>query len=532
MVPLKQKINLVNIMNSDIFSYMVLISVSGVLTSILGMYAFAKRKTFSAGKTFVWIAVTSAIYIFGHAFELTADSLAEIKFWIAFQYAGLPFISPITLVMVMRFTGLDRYLTTLNLILLYTIPFISMVMVVTNDWHGLFYTGYHLHREGSYLLVDMDVGFWYVIHGSFTFGSLFAGACMVVWYWKKAGFAYRRQLMTMFAGLTIPMTASFLYLMGYSPYGMDPVPMVMCLTSFLYLRAFFMDRLTAAPIAKERVFESMRDGVLVFAQDDGLVDFNPAAEEMLPGLDSSSIGENMKVVLQPVAAYSGTGADGGSYSGIHKFESEAETYIQIHSFPIKKSSGELAGTTVILSNITQEVQLRQKLEELAFKDGLTGIYNRTYFIEQSGRLLKEAEAAGGTMSVILFDIDYFKKINDQYGHLQGDEALRHIARVSGSLLGGGSIFARYGGEEFVICLPGADLESAADQAEKIRAGIEEVFLPSETGMISLTASFGAAEAAPGMTLERLLHNADTALYQSKNGGRNRVTCCESPVSVS
>ncbi|SIE54554.1 Uncharacterised protein [Mycobacteroides abscessus subsp. abscessus] len=66
--------------------------------------------------------------------------------------------------------------------------------------------------------------------------------------------------MTMFAGLTIPMTASFLYLMGYSPYGMDPVPMVMCLTSFLYLRAFFMDRLTAAPIAKERVFESMRDG--------------------------------------------------------------------------------------------------------------------------------------------------------------------------------------------------------------------------------------------------------------------------------
>lgn len=532
MVPLKQKINLVNIMNSDIFSYMVLISVSGVLTSILGMYAFAKRKTFSAGKTFVWIAVTSAIYIFGHAFELTADSLAEIKFWIAFQYAGLPFISPITLVMVMRFTGLDRYLTTLNLILLYTIPFISMVMVVTNDWHGLFYTGYHLHREGSYLLVDMDVGFWYVIHGSFTFGSLFAGACMVVWYWKKAGFAYRRQLMTMFAGLTIPMTASFLYLMGYSPYGMDPVPMVMCLTSFLYLRAFFMDRLTAAPIAKERVFESMRDGVLVFAQDDGLVDFNPAAEEMLPGLDSSSIGENMKVVLQPAAAYSGTGADGGSYSGIHKLESEAETYIQIHSFPIKKSSGELAGTTVILSDITQEVLLRQKLEELAFKDGLTGIYNRTYFIEQSGRLLKEAEAAGGTMSVILFDIDYFKNINDQYGHLQGDEALRHIARVSGSLLGGGSIFARYGGEEFVICLPGADLESAADQAEKIRAGIEEVFLPSETGMISLTASFGAAEAAPGMTLERLLHNADTALYQSKNGGRNRVTCCESPVSVS
>ncbi|MGD6842860.1 histidine kinase N-terminal 7TM domain-containing diguanylate cyclase [Bacillus infantis] len=519
-------------MNSDIFSYIVLISVSGVLTSILGMYAFAKRKTFSAGNIFVWIAVTSAIYIFGHAFELTADSLAEIKFWIAFQYAGLPFISPITLVMVMRFTGLDRYLTRLNLIIFYTIPFISMVMVLTNDWHGLFYTQYYLHQEGTYLLVDMDAGFWYVIHGSFTFGSLFAGACMVVWYWKRAGFAYRRQLITMFAGLTIPMTASFLYLMGYSPYGMDPVPMVMCLTSFLYLRSFFMDRLTAAPIAKERVFESMRDGVLIFAQDDGLVDYNPAAKEMLPGLDSTLIGENIKVVLQTAAGYRGAGGAGGSYSGIHKFEAEAEVYLQIHSFPIKKGSGELAGTTVILSNITKEVQLRQELEELAFKDGLTGIYNRTYFIEQSGRLLQEAEAAGETMSVILFDIDFFKNINDKYGHLQGDEALRHIARVSGRLLGGDSIFARYGGEEFVICLPGADLEAAADKAEKIRAGIEEELLSVETGMISLTASFGAAEAAPGMTLERLLHNANTALYQSKYGGRNRVTCCESPVSVS
>ncbi|MEN8701603.1 histidine kinase N-terminal 7TM domain-containing diguanylate cyclase [Bacillus infantis] len=519
-------------MNSDIFSYIVLISVSGVLTSVLGMYAFAKRKTFSAGNIFVWIAVTSAIYIFGHAFELTADSLAEIKFWIAFQYAGLPFISPITLVMVMRFTGLDRYLTSLNLIIFYTIPFISMVMVLTNDWHGLFYTQYHLHQEGSYLLVDMDVGFWYVIHGSFTFGSLFAGACMVVWYWKRAGFAYRRQLITMFAGLTIPMTASFLYLMGYSPYGMDPVPMVMCLTSFLYLRSFFMDRLTAAPIAKERVFESMRDGVLVFAQDDVLVDYNPAAKEMLPGLDSKLIGENMKVVLQSAAGYSGAWAAGGSYSGIHKFEGEIEVYLQIHSFPIKRSSGELAGTTVILSNITKEVQLRQELEELAFKDGLTGIYNRTYFIEQSGRLLQEADAAGGTLSVILFDIDFFKHINDKYGHLQGDEALRHIARVSGSRLGGDSIFARYGGEEFVICLPGANLEAAAEKAEKIRAGIEEELLFSEKGMIPLTASFGAAETAPGMTLERLLHNADTALYQSKYGGRNRVTCCDSPVSVS
>jgi diguanylate cyclase (GGDEF)-like protein len=532
MVPLNQKINLVNIMNSDIFSYIVLISVSGVLTSILGMYAFVKRKAFSAGKTFVWIALTSVIYIFGHAFELTADSLAEIKFWIAFQYAGLPFISPITLVMVMRFTGLDRFLNRLNLILLYTIPAISLLMVLTNDWHGLFYSQYHPHQEGAYLLVDMDVGFWYVIHGSFTFGSLFAGACLVVWYWKKAGFAYRRQLITMFAGLTIPMTASFLYLMGYSPYGMDPVPMVMCLTSFLYLRSFFMDRLTAAPIAKERVFESMRDGVLVFARDNRLVDYNPAAKEMVPGLGSKSIGENRKEVLQSVAEYSGAGADGGSYSGIHKLQGASEAYLQIHSFPIKKGSGELAGTTVIISNITQEVQLRTELEELAFKDGLTGIYNRTYFIEQSGRLLQESKAAGGRMSVILFDIDFFKKINDEHGHLQGDEALRHIAGICGSQLGDGSIFARYGGEEFVICLPGAAIGGAARKAEEIRSKIEGSQLPSDAGPIQITASFGVAASVPAITLERLLYNADTALYQSKREGRNRVTCFHSPVSVS
>jgi diguanylate cyclase (GGDEF)-like protein len=532
MVPLKQKINLENIMNSDIFSYIVLISVSGVLTSILGIYAFAKRKTFSAGNTFVWIALTSVIYIFGHAFELTADSLAEIKFWIAFQYAGLPFISPITLVMVMRFTGLDRYLTRLNLFILYSIPSISLLMVLTNDWHGLFYSQYHLHQAGTYLLVDMDVGFWYVIHGSFTFGSLFAGACLVVWYWKRAGIAYRRQLFTMFAGLTIPMTASFLYLMGFSPYGMDPVPMVMCLTSFLYLRAFFMDRLTAAPIARERVFESMRDAVLVFGQDNGLVDFNPAAKVMLPELESKLIGENMTRIFQSVAGFSGTGTAGSSYSGIHELEGEEEAYLQIHSFPIKKGSGEFAGTTVIISNITQEVKLRNELEELAFKDGLTGIYNRTYFIEQSGKLLWEARAAEGIMSVILFDVDFFKSINDEHGHQRGDEALRHIAWIGESLLGPDSVFARYGGEEFVICLPGADLEAAAEKAEDIRREIEERPLSSEGGAITMTASFGAAEAAPGMTLERLLHNADTALYDSKHEGRNRVTSYQSPVSIS
>ncbi|MGG3801636.1 histidine kinase N-terminal 7TM domain-containing protein [Metabacillus fastidiosus] len=281
-------------MNPDIFHYIVIISISGVLSILLAIYAFVKRKVFSNSNVFILISSFSAIYIFGHAFELAGSDLAEIKIWLKFQYFGLPFIAPTCLILILQYTGLHRFLKRKIITGLYIIPSITCLMSLTNDFHHLFYQSVYLRPNEKTPLVDMIVGPLYIVHGSYTFGCLLFGTCILIWYWKRVKAVYWKQVMTLILGQIIPMTASFLYLIGFSPYGMDPVPIVMCFTSALYLWAILSTKLfMIAPIARDCIFESMRDGVLVVDISNRLVDYNEAVEKMIPNLLSSSIGKNI-----------------------------------------------------------------------------------------------------------------------------------------------------------------------------------------------------------------------------------------------
>ena len=160
--------------------------------------------------------------------------------------------------------------------------------------------------------------------------------------------------------------------------------------------------------------------------------------------------------------------------------------------------------------------------ELALIDPLTGLYNQRYLRRHLGGLVDSGQ--GRQLSVLMVDVDFFKRVNDQYGHATGDKALRLIAdtlrantRVFDSL-------ARYGGEEFVVVMPGAGQEDASQAAERLRSAVEAATFIGPTGFrIELTVSVGVgcATGAP-VTPEALLHAADTALYAAKAGGRNRV----------
>ncbi|MCZ8530479.1 GGDEF domain-containing protein [Alteromonas sp. PRIM-21] len=162
------------------------------------------------------------------------------------------------------------------------------------------------------------------------------------------------------------------------------------------------------------------------------------------------------------------------------------------------------------------------LEKISQRDGLTGIANRTYFTKISAELIKYADQHGKPVSLIIFDLDDFKKINDTYGHQVGDQALQ--SAVTAALKGcrPDDYIGRLGGEEFGIILPNCDLEHAMTVAQRCRKQIE---LTNQSGsqQFKLTASFGVASAPKvAYDFEALFENADKALYQSKNSGKNRV----------
>lgn len=168
-------------------------------------------------------------------------------------------------------------------------------------------------------------------------------------------------------------------------------------------------------------------------------------------------------------------------------------------------------------------ELQKKNEELihlAACDPLTGLYNRLFLREYMLKQYAVWQRYQTALSVIMFDIDHFKQVNDRYGHMIGDEVLKELALVISKILRSADVFARFGGEEFLIVLPNTGREEAKVVAEKIRRLVESTRFSglNET----LTISLGVAQLEAGMDIEALLKAADEKLYAAKEAGRNRV----------
>ncbi|AOX99799.1 diguanylate cyclase [Jeongeupia sp. USM3] len=190
------------------------------------------------------------------------------------------------------------------------------------------------------------------------------------------------------------------------------------------------------------------------------------------------------------------------------------------------ATGSTAGATLLIgiTDITQQKVLEAELQRRATTDGLSGLANRNHFMEVSGHELARAQRYGRPLTLMMIDIDHFKRINDEYGHDAGDAAIRAIAMLCRSTLRDTDVIGRLGGEEFAALLPETSMTMAAAVAERLRARIEAYELHTPGGdVLRFTTSIGiTALSADDTLIDPLLKRADLALYQAKHTGRNRV----------
>jgi len=185
------------------------------------------------------------------------------------------------------------------------------------------------------------------------------------------------------------------------------------------------------------------------------------------------------------------------------------------------------GTSVVLKLVRldpHDERFQRELFERTVRDPLTGLYNRAYFLSQVGVLAERVAAQEIGLAVLMLDIDHFKRVNDCYGHLAGDNVLREVASVIQESTRAEDLVARYGGEEFVIALPVSAPERATERAERIRGGLAERTIVVGDDEIQVTASLGLSFSPPGRSRHTmaLIQTADQALYRAKASGRNRV----------
>lgn len=299
----------------------------------------------------------------------------------------------------------------------------------------------------------------------------------------------------------------------------------------------------------EQVFQACTDAMWVIREDAIVVRANNAmltllgktAEEVVGKLCSTLI-DYHKCDMETCPLSNGRGLECCQEIDIQLAEASGENrhYI-LSTAPLVTLDGS-PGIVGQFKNITSRKKAEEalaranaSLERMARVDGLTQVANRRCFDEALEREWRRMAREQKPFALLLGDIDFFKKYNDSYGHQQGDDCLRRVAKaLEGAVLRPGDLVARYGGEEFVLLLPGSDLEGALLVAERALEAVsrQQIEHKASTASPHVTISLGAACMHPnqGGTPDELVVRADQALYRSKEGGRNRVTAAPTAVA--
>ncbi|MHB1051503.1 MAG: diguanylate cyclase [Thiobacillus sp.] len=263
----------------------------------------------------------------------------------------------------------------------------------------------------------------------------------------------------------------------------------------------------------------------------GLVTYwNPAAEHMFGYTETEAVGRNLHDLIVPERdlerAHAGFShfVTSGEGPAIGRTTTLQAKHRNGDEFPVDVSLSAIKlhgqwNAVGILRDATERVKTEERLQQLATTDTLTGICNRRCFDETLEREVSRAARLSSPLSLILFDVDRFKRINDTFGHPTGDQVLAQLAGAVGGAIRTIDLFARWGGEEFAIMLPGSDLNAGSLLAEKLRSMLEKQPF-ADVGQV--TCSFGVAEYAPGDDIDGLIKKADLCLYRAKTSGRNRV----------
>lgn len=167
--------------------------------------------------------------------------------------------------------------------------------------------------------------------------------------------------------------------------------------------------------------------------------------------------------------------------------------------------------------------MREEMHDKSIHDELTKAFNRYYLLDKIRSVNDKDAVLPGDTSILLIDLDDFKKINDRYGHSAGDDVLKLLAETCRSVFRSTDVFVRYGGDEFICLLSETSIEQAMEIAQRLNIKVGQLKVPTSKGAIKFTISIGVANGVTGQKLERLISFADQALYKAKHLGKNQIT---------
>jgi len=468
---------------------------------------------------FSYMALAIFIFTVGYYFEVTSLSETSAVTATKLQYIGTCYIAPFMFLFILEYCG--KTIRKSHILLLIIIPTIALILVQMWPMNNLYYKElvFITDTDVPYLRVQ-GAAFYYIFHLYMYCLSIAAVVVMLLFYQKNSA-SVRKQSLTIVIGIIIPVVGNAVNILKITSWELNLTPIVLSFTCILLGYSIFKQGLyRIVPIAREQIVENMSDGFVLVDMQGRFIEANSAAIRLLPKLGKIVVGTRIDE-LEDMAWLSDTQVQ-GEISIINPL-SEQLQYHRISKTLIRFKQQDICNC-FMLFDITDTKQLLNKVSDMAERDSLTGLLNRGAFYDKCLPLLQN----DGGACLLMMDLDLFKKVNDQYGHLKGDEVLIEAAATLSKCLRSTDLLARYGGEEFCALLPALDTEHAIELAQRIRKRIEACSFQSENTDFNITMSIGVARynSAKHSSLEDLIADADTALYAAKNAGRNIVVLAD------
>ncbi|MFI5184421.1 MAG: histidine kinase N-terminal 7TM domain-containing protein [Vicinamibacteria bacterium] len=468
---------------------------------------------------------------------LVADLASKILL-AKIQYIGIVATPLAWFVFAVAYTGRSSWLSRPWVGLLAAIPVATLGLVFTNERHGLIWSSVTLSAEGPFPALAVRYGPWFPLAAAQAYLLVLASTVLTAWTVSQSPH-HRRQVVAVGLAPLVVCVANLLHVFKLSPVPLlDLTPLSFAVAGAILAWSLLRHHLlVVSPVARNAILDGIADGVLVLDTQKRVVDLNRAAQGILALTPATTMGRPLDSLgfstLLPDPAISAVGPQ-----EVVLQTKDGSRVFEISSSPLHPGDPSQGSTILVLRDTTarkvaedalrrakEDLQrVNEQLARLANTDALTGLNNRRFLLERLAEETSRARRYQLDLSVLLLDLDYFKRVNDTHGHLVGDRVLAATAGEIETLRREYDVAGRLGGEEFALILPETDPPGARILAERVRAGIAALRHQSEgRAYFRITASVGIASFAQDVRDgTQLLSLADAALYRAKRLGRDRV----------
>lgn len=482
--------------------------IAGMLGIFFAAYAFSNGRTLMI-QSFGLSTFSVSIYLFGYMAELNSTTLSQMIFWNQVQYFGLPFFGGLWVLSALIYGKKIRKVHGSYFFLLFMIPIVTFFLRLSNGHHHLYYTDFTLgYSQLGFPTLLLGKGIWYYIQSGHLMVSVVVAAFYYISMYRRKKIKENHVLILVSS--IIPLVGLFLILFDVGKTGLDYSALVIPISLFLLLYSIFQyDFLDIRSLAHETIFRASDDAMMISDFEGEITEWNQVFATLFPQMKEE---KRENIFLSDFLK--GVDLEETFFWKEHDYEKDSRIY-QVNNRVLFSSRKTPIGTLHIFHDITQQKKVEKELYQMANYDGLTKLLNRRAFMEQ---ILEPKEDKN--CFLLMIDLDYFKKINDTWGHACGDQVLIAFSKLLGDFFGEESSIGRLGGEEFGVLFYVKTEEEAILLSKQLCCTVEQKPVIFEGISVFYTMSGGLCILDGELT--KVMRGGDKALYLAKENGRNRI----------